>query len=1240
MNFLCYNISMPIDDKFYTEFEEKFRGTEQDIKKRLRFYIPLLKVYAEAYPSSKPTALDIGCGRGEMLSIYTELGFEAFGIDTNKVVLEQTRSKGFNVTYADALDFLKSQKPDTYDAISLIHVLEHLSFEYAFELHKEVLRVLKPGGAYIVEFPFAENLITGTIGFWLDPSHIKPINPDMVKFVWEYLGFEKVDYFGVNAIQKPLEDMRIEDLRSLYVAPDVSIVGIKPTANRLFFEKAKEALNYLKESSSHRIDNVLHAVSENTNSKIKHLQDFSKQLDVKYDKAIQEIITEYQKAIENLREEHHQNLEAVRAEYDSKISTLYGIIDALKGQIKMLVYSKPWKIYYWIGNLKKKLLRQKPDEPFFFEQDIIGNLPFRDIATGKKLTYTKELSYKEETKDNYMSPLEQKIYKKILRLKDEKVYERPTGAKPKLAYISPLPPEKTGVSWYSEDLLPHLSEHYDIELIIDQKIVKDNLREFPIRDVDFFVKNYAVYDRVLYHMGNSRFHKHMLNIVEDCPGVVVMHDFYISDLIYWMEYEVGYKHYMSKELYHSHGYTGLLYLKEKGVESTTKKYPINLRMLQDNKGIIVHSSYPKQLAEEFYVDIEDKWFLIKQLREIGVNIDKIVSKRKLGFSQQDFLICSFGYIGFIKFSSEILEAFLNSNIINVNNVKLVFVGENPGGAYGNEILNKIQKNNLENKTIITGFVDDETFKDYLSACDIAIQLRTMSRGETSRAVLDTLAYGIPTIVNAHGSMTDLPDDVVYKLDEKFKIEDLIKALENLYFNEEKRNILSKNAIEYIQKEHNPSKIALDYKKAMESAYNLSNEDTIVKNGAKHINLNFTEEIIGLAKSITKQIKPMPGLKQLLVDVSVIVREDMKTGIQRVAKAQLLNLIKNPPDGFRIEPIYLYNLNGKWIYKYARDFTLRFLGIEGGFLEDEPIDFFESDIFFTSDLFYPISEAVYLLKAMKDKNVKITFTIHDILPITMPNYFPQESKRNHELWLDAISSYADKLICVSKAVAKDVTGYLIKRDKLRKDLEITYLYNGSDIKSVKHAEGIGYKNLKLFENIKQNPYFLVVSTIEPRKGHRQVLKAFEKLWERRYNFNLVFVGKKGWMMDDFMDYIEKHHEKNKRFFYLGHVSDDMLENLYENATATIMASEGEGFGLSIIESAHYKTPIIARDISVFREVAKDGAYYFPNTNDENTLAEHILKWYELYKENKHPKPDDIEIMSWEEHTEKLKEILLK
>ncbi len=414
---------MPIDDKFYTEFEKKFRGTEEDIKNRLKFYIPLLKVYAEAYPSSKPVALDIGCGRGEMLSIYTDLGFEAFGIDINKVVLEETRSKGFNVAYADALDFLKSQKQDTYDVISLIHVLEHLPFEYAFELHKEVLRVLKPGGAYILEFPFAESISIGTIDFWLDPTHLKPIHPDMVEFVLKYIGFEKVDYFGLNAVYKPLNEMNLEDIRSWYVAPNVSIIGLKNTQNAFFMEKASESIDYLNKNSSHRIGDVLKAVDKNINER------FYRKIN-----EVMEIVNTHHNWLHS-NDNRFKNLEDAYMDMQQKIMDVENqlqalnilqaqmqVIEILKGQINMITSSKPWKFYSFIGKLKKKLLGKEGNQFFFrkilvsiiniiysnprlksFAKKILKKYP--NLENGLKKVYTS--NYKSEVVYSYENDIQE-----------------------------------------------------------------------------------------------------------------------------------------------------------------------------------------------------------------------------------------------------------------------------------------------------------------------------------------------------------------------------------------------------------------------------------------------------------------------------------------------------------------------------------------------------------------------------------------------------------------------------------------------------------------------------------------------------------------------------------------------------------------------------------------------------------------------------------------------------------------
>ncbi len=795
--------------------------------------------------------------------------------------------------------------------------------------------------------------------------------------------------------------------------------------------------------------------------------------------------------------------------------------------------------------------------------------------------------------------------------------------KPKLAYISPIPPAKTGIAYYSKELVPYLSEYYDIDIITDQEQA-----DISFKSLEYFRNNFREYDRVLYHIGNSPFHDYVPEMLEEIPGVLVLHDFYLGDLWRYKDVNQGNGLFVN-ELYKSHGYKALLDLKQNGIDYVVKNYPMNLNLIQNALSTVVHSKYAKDLVKDFYSEPENI-FVIKLFREY-----KAIEKK----AKDGFLLCSFGILGPGKLNDKIIEGFAKSSLAKKEDVKLIFVGAYSDKHYETYISDLIKRLNLEGKVEVTGWVSDNIYQEYLKTCDMAIQLRVNSRGESSRALLDCMSYGIPTITNKHGTNKELPDDCVYVLREDPSAEDIAFSIENIFHDKELQKSLNKNAKNYIKTELSPKKIAGEYKDIIEFTYKYPYEKFLDKIVLNIRDIPFEDELKLISEHISKNLKPNVVQKRLFVDVSALARVDIKTGIQRVVKAQLLNLFQNPPKGYRIEPIYIDFWYDEWVYKYAREFTSKFLNLDLD-LKDEVVNFFEGDILYLPDLYYDITKATRegFYDKIKAKNVKIISFVYDLLPIEFPNYFPLNTSDIHKEWIESIVRFSDKIICDSKSVADELIDY-IHENNLREDVEITYIHLGSDIDSAKHIEGIKDEELKALDKIRQNPYFLMVSTIEPRKGHRQVLKAFEKLWKEGYNFNLVFVGKEGWMMGDFIYYISKHPEKNKRFFYLGQVSDDMLEHLYKDASATIMASEGEGFGIPIVESAYHKIPIIARDIPVFREVAKEGAYYFENTKDENVLAKAILDWYELYKQNKHPKPDSVKIMSWEEHTEILKNIIL-
>jgi glycosyltransferase involved in cell wall biosynthesis len=162
---------------------------------------------------------------------------------------------------------------------------------------------------------------------------------------------------------------------------------------------------------------------------------------------------------------------------------------------------------------------------------------------------------------------------------------------------------------------------------------------------------------------------------------------------------------------------------------------------------------------------------------------------------------------------------------------------------------------------------------------------------------------------------------------------------------------------------------------------------------------------------------------------------------------------------------------------------------------------------------------------------------------------------------------------------------------KRNFNINWFHLGADIDQSLPTKGFLQNEQFILDNLKSKAIFLMVGTLEPRKGHAQVLGAFEKLWQDGADLNLIIVGKKGWLVDVLEDRLRKHKELGKRLFWLEGASDEFLTKIYATSTCLIAASYGEGFGLPLIEAAKHKLPIICRDIPVFREVASEHAFYF-------------------------------------------------
>jgi glycosyltransferase involved in cell wall biosynthesis len=372
-------------------------------------------------------------------------------------------------------------------------------------------------------------------------------------------------------------------------------------------------------------------------------------------------------------------------------------------------------------------------------------------------------------------------------------------------------------------------------------------------------------------------------------------------------------------------------------------------------------------------------------------------------------------------------------------------------------------------------------------------------------------------------------------------------------------------------------------------------------------------------------------RQLLLDISDLVRSDYGTGIQRVVRSIMGRLLTDDACSFRVEPVYYSD--GRYVY--ARRFTEKFLDCGAFAFEDDPVAIGPDDIFLGLDLSMDIiPEATETLRAFRARGGCVCFVVYDILPLLRPDWWPPPFVEMFSGWFTSIATLSDKLICISRATAEDVRKWLEKNPTDRTvPLEINYFHLGADFAVSGATTGMPADSADVMAAVALRPTFLSVGTIEPRKGHAQLLAGFDLLWARGVEANLVIVGNGGWMVDHVLERLRRHPQLGAQLFWLAGISDEYLDKLYAVSSALIVASEGEGFGLPLIEAARFNVPIVARDLAVFREIVEGGAHYFSGMAPED-LASAISEWMQLKAACKAPTVSRISWLTWRESAEEL------
>lgn len=792
-------------------------------------------------------------------------------------------------------------------------------------------------------------------------------------------------------------------------------------------------------------------------------------------------------------------------------------------------------------------------------------------------------------------------------------------ARPRLAFVSPLPPERSGIADYGRDLLPSLAHYYDIT-VVTGTAVKDIRLEaaFPRLEPAEFLRQAGSFDRVVYQIGNSQFHRFQTEeLLPNVPGVVVLHDTFLSDYMNWVAHERGRPDDFRAMLLMEHGYPALRYEADHGREAAIAHFPCCLSVLSASIGVIQHSRHGIDvLAQHFGADAVRDVVLIPFFRAGRALPSRTEARRVLGLQEDEFVVCSFGMITPLKCPALLTEAWRLTGLAG----RMVFAGEAAPGLKPSLI---DEAAGLQ----VTGRLQATQYDAWLAASDVAVQWRTGSRGESSAAAADALMAGLPLIVNRHGSAAELPGDVVVGLPDRANAQNLSEAILALHADPARRTRLSAAARKYARRELAPETAAERYREAIEGAYLAAVPAAVAKRlDADAQTLGALPNGLALAARAIGRSFAQPwragGHPRLFIDMSELARRDHGSDIHQVVREIGRRVLEATPGGLRGVAVRAHEGQIRHTYEAP----LRILGHAALELPELPVDAGIGDVLLCADVNAELSPAEFTeLRRLQVTGMRLVLVVYDLLPIHHPELCPAPQCALVRDWYQRVLTIADGVACISRSVADELIAWLDEDRSWRNTpLPVGYFHLGTDIPAEPVAEVPATVQAAL-DSAGRRPTVLMTGTVEPRKGYGQALAAFEILWQDGIDLGLTIVGQQGWQMEDIARHLQASTVQGERLHWLSQCSDSSLSRLYRASAGLLMASKHEGFASPIIKAARAGLSVLARDLPVFREVAGDHARYFSGDSPE-ALAKALREWTQ---DAFAPSPAGIKPLSWDD-----------
>lgn len=394
--------------------------------------------------------------------------------------------------------------------------------------------------------------------------------------------------------------------------------------------------------------------------------------------------------------------------------------------------------------------------------------------------------------------------------KRDRVRVAVSRARPRLALVSPLPPERSGIADFVAELLPCLAKRFEIDLFVTEKADGERYAAlgYGVHPWQSLPARWTDYDGgVLYQFGNSEFHAHMIALLRACPGAVLLHDAYLSGLFAYCEFGPPARAGLfGQMLAYCHGDEAVASYRVQGREAAIDRYPMARWVVDQATGVVVTSHHARDILAGAR-QLDGGRCAVVPHHRIAHSVtaaERAAAKAALGVPADALLFCSFGHVHERKCSQELLDAWLHRK--PAAGARLAYVGE-AGGPYGEALRRRVAQLSPDAGVSITGYATDDAFLQYMRASDVVVQLRTGSRGEASGAALYAMAHGDPLVVTRHGSLAELPADACVQLDLPLDDAVLADTLARLASDAAERESLGARAQAWVREHCDPAYLA-------------------------------------------------------------------------------------------------------------------------------------------------------------------------------------------------------------------------------------------------------------------------------------------------------------------------------------------------------------------------------------------------------------------------------------------------